>query len=40
MHLYQINFGTIDWMIVCVHLVSPIAIGLWANRYVGNITDS
>ena len=37
--LFQTNFGPLDWGIVAVYLVTSIAIGLWANRYVGNLSD-
>ena len=28
-----------DWSIVVCYLLSSIVIGLWANRYVGNLSD-
>ncbi len=39
MSLYQTNFTTLDWGIVAVYLLSSIGIGIWANRYVGNLSD-
>lgn len=33
------NFTWLDWAIVAVYLVASIAIGVWANRYVGNLSD-
>ena len=35
----QTNFTQIDWWIVAVYLLSSIVIGIWANRYVGNLSD-
>jgi len=37
--LYQTNFGLIDWAIVGIYLISTVVIGIWANRYVGNLSD-
>ena len=39
MSLYQTNFTGLDWGIVFVYLICSIGIGLWANRYVGNLSD-
>lgn len=39
MALYQTNFTVLDWGIVAVYLLSSIVIGIWANRYVGNLSD-
>jgi solute:Na+ symporter, SSS family len=33
------NFTGFDWAIVAVYLSLSIIIGLWANRYVGNLSD-
>lgn len=35
----QTNFTQIDWIIVGIYLLSSIVIGVWANRYVGNLSD-
>lgn len=37
--LHATNFTNLDWVIVVVYLCSSIVIGLWANRYVGNLSD-
>jgi len=39
MSLYETNFTVLDWGIVALYLTSSIAIGIWANRYVGNLSD-
>ena len=39
MGLFHTEFGTIDWIIVVVYLAGSILIGLWANRYVGGLSD-
>ena len=39
MELFRTEFGTIDWVIVVVYLAGSILIGLWANRYVGGLSD-
>lgn len=39
MTLYDTNFTQWDWGIVVLYLLGSIAIGLWANRYVGNLSD-
>ena len=39
MSLYDTNFTGWDWGIVVVYLAASIVIGLWANRYVGNLSD-
>ena len=39
MSLYATNFTTWDWVIVVAYLVASIVIGVWANRYVGNLSD-
>ncbi len=33
------NFGYLDWTIVAVYLLLTLAIGLYANRYVGSMAD-
>ena len=33
------NFSTLDWVIVAVYLIATVAIGLYANRYIANMTD-
>lgn len=37
MNLYDTNFTWLDWGIVVAYLVISIFVGIWANRYVGNI---
>lgn len=37
MDLYRTNFTSFDWGIVVAYLVISIFVGIWANRYVGNI---
>lgn len=37
MQLSDTNFTAIDWGIVVAYLVISIFVGIWANRYVGNI---
>ncbi len=39
MELFETNFTSIDWAIVAVYLGGSILIGLWANRYVGGLSD-
>ena len=39
MDLFETNFTNWDWLIVTVYLCVSILIGLWANRYVGNLSD-
>jgi SSS family solute:Na+ symporter len=39
MSLYDTNFTGWDWGIVGVYLAASIVIGLWANRYVGNLSN-
>jgi len=39
MSLYATNFTMLDWVIVGVYLLASIVIGVWANRYVGNLSD-
>ncbi|MBM83187.1 MAG: hypothetical protein CMJ78_21715 [Planctomycetaceae bacterium] len=39
MSLYETNFTGLDWAIVAIYLGSSIFIGLWANRYVGGLSD-
>jgi len=39
MGLFHTEFATIDWIIVVVYLAGSILIGLWANRYVGGLSD-
>lgn len=33
------NFGTIDWAIVGLYMLGTVAIGLYANRYIRNMSD-
>tara|TARA_R110002072_G_scaffold302710_2_gene487687 strand:+ start:222364 stop:224001 length:1638 start_codon:yes stop_codon:yes gene_type:complete len=37
MQLFETNFTSLDWGIVVAYLVISIFVGIWANRYVGNI---
>lgn len=37
--LTQTNFTGLDWAIVVVYLAGSIGVGIWANRYVGNLSD-
>lgn len=37
MQLFDTNFTSLDWGIVVAYLVISIFVGIWANRYVGNI---
>ncbi|MBC8291093.1 MAG: hypothetical protein H8E37_12325, partial [Planctomycetes bacterium] len=37
MDLYRTNFTSLDWGIVVVYLLISIFVGIWANKYVGNI---
>ena len=38
MHLFDTNFATIDWVIVAAYLAISIVVGIWANKYVGNLS--
>lgn len=38
MQLFDTNFTTLDWFIVVAYLITSIFIGIWANRYVGNLS--
>ena len=33
------NFGTLDWAIVAFYLLGTVIIGLYANRYIQNLSD-
>ena len=33
------NFGTVDWAIVGLYMLATVAIGLYANRYIRNMSD-
>jgi len=35
----QTNFGNLDWVIVAVYLLGSIVVGVYANRYIGNLAD-
>lgn len=37
MKLFDTNFTSLDWGIVVAYLMISIFVGIWANRYVGNI---
>ena len=37
MNLYDTNFTALDWGIVFAYLVISIFVGIWANKFVGNI---
>lgn len=32
------NFGTLDWLVTIVYLSGSVALGVWAKRYVENLT--
>jgi hypothetical protein len=33
------NFGAVDWAIVGLYMLGTVAIGLYANRYIRNMSD-
>ena len=33
------NFTTFDWVIVAVYLLGTVVIGIYANRFVGDMAD-
>ena len=35
----ETNFGSVDWVIVAIYLAGTVAIGLYANRYIKNMSD-
>jgi len=35
----QTNFTNLDWVIVAVYLLGSILVGVYANRYIGNLAD-
>jgi SSS family solute:Na+ symporter len=37
MNLYDTNFTSLDWGIVAAYLAISMFVGIWANKYVGNI---
>ncbi len=37
--LFETNFTGLDWAIVAIYLSGSIAVGVIANRYVGNLSD-
>ncbi|QDU80442.1 Sodium/glucose cotransporter [Polystyrenella longa] len=39
MELFQTNFTSLDWGIVIVYIAASALVGLWANKYVGNLSD-
>ena len=39
MGLFHTEFATVDWIIGVGYLAGSILIGLWANRYVGGLSD-
>ncbi len=39
MELPNSNFGTIDWIIVIAYMFGTVVIGLYANRYIRNMSD-
>ncbi|MCA9041013.1 MAG: sodium:solute symporter family protein [Planctomycetaceae bacterium] len=39
MDLFQTNFTSLDWGIVLIYLAGSAVVGLWANKYVGNLSD-
>lgn len=38
MQLFDTNFTNLDWGIVGLYLLTSIFVGIWANRYVGNLS--
>jgi SSS family solute:Na+ symporter len=38
-HVFWTNFRTADWIIVAVYCLASIGIGVYANRFVGNLAD-
>jgi len=39
MELFSTNFGTIDWVIVCVYICIPLCIGLYLKKYITSSGD-
>lgn len=39
MDLFSTNFGTIDWVIVCVYMCIPLSIGLYLRKYISSSGD-
>jgi len=39
MGLFDTNFSNFDWGIVCLYILGSAVIGIWANKYVGNLSD-
>ncbi len=39
MELFSTNFGTIDWIIVCVYICIPLLIGLYLRKYISSSGD-
>lgn len=39
MGLFQTNFTPFDWFIVILYISGSAVIGLWANKFVGNLSD-
>jgi len=37
--LTETNFTGLDWGIVAAYLLVSVIVGVWANRYVGNLSD-
>ena len=37
--LFETNFGAMDWFIVAVYLLVSVAVGVYANRYISNLSD-
>ena len=35
----ETNFGSVDWVIVAIYLAGTVVIGLYANRYIKNMSD-
>jgi Na+/proline symporter len=35
----ETNFGSVDWVIVAIYLAGTVVIGLYANRYIRNMSD-
>ncbi|MCP4725804.1 MAG: sodium:solute symporter family protein [bacterium] len=39
MDVFATNFGTIDWVIVCVYVCIPVVIGIMVRKYITQLSD-
>ncbi|MFC1564957.1 sodium:solute symporter [candidate division KSB1 bacterium] len=39
MDVFSTNFGTIDWVIVCVYICIPVVIGIMVRKYINQLSD-